>query len=86
MGRQSTSGPVDINGKGQVAFTEDVGNDRTMARFYDGKTFSNLGTLGGAGSFVNALNDVGQITGGSNFSPESTDTHAYRWTAHLRLA
>ncbi|NHZ99581.1 PKD domain-containing protein [Massilia sp. CCM 8734] len=81
----SANGPFDINGKGQVAFTEDVGNDRTMARFYDGKTFSNLGTLGGAGSFVNALNDVGQIIGGSNFSLESTDTHVYRWTAQTGM-
>ncbi|ATQ77307.1 hypothetical protein CR152_24410 [Massilia violaceinigra] len=81
----SANGPLDINGKGQVAFTEDVGNDRTMARFYDGTTFSNLGTLGGAGSFVNGLNDLGQIIGGSNFNPASTDTHAYRWTAQTGM-
>lgn len=81
----SANGPFDINGKGQVAFTEDVGNDRTMARFYDGATFRNLGTLGGASSHANALNDAGQIIGGSHFSLTSTDTHAYRWTAQAGM-
>lgn len=81
----SATGGLDINDSGQVAFTEDVGNNRTMARFYDGTTFRNLGTLGGASSFVNALNDLGQIVGGSNFSLTSTDTHAYRWTAETGM-
>ncbi|WP_164557781.1 PKD domain-containing protein [Massilia atriviolacea] len=81
----SANGPLDINARGQVAFTEDVGGDRTMARYYDGTSFTKLGTLGGAGSHVNALNDAGQIVGGSNFSPASTDTHAYRWSAQTGM-
>lgn len=81
----SANGPLDINDRGQVAFTEDVGNNQTMARFYDGTTFRDLGTLGGARSFANALNDLGQIVGGSNFSLTSTDTHAFRWTAETGM-
>lgn len=69
----------DVNAKGQVAFTEYNGGT-TRARFYDGRTVRDLGTLGGPTASVSALNDLGQVTGAADVAPDRSIFHAYRWT------
>jgi probable HAF family extracellular repeat protein len=70
---------ADINAKGQVAFTE-YNNGNPRARFFDGYTIRDLGTLGGPTASVAALNDLGQVTGSASVSPDGRINHAYRWT------
>lgn len=75
----SPSGGADINAKGQVAFTELIG-DVVRARFYDGRAVRDIGTLGGPSSVAVALNDRGQIAGLSSISPDSQLNHAFFWS------
>lgn len=70
----------DVNAQGQVAFTE-YNNGRTRAKFYDGRTVRDLGTLGGPTARVSALNDLGQVTGAADVAPDGRIFHAYRWSA-----
>lgn len=67
---------TDINARGQVAFTETI-DGVSRAKFYDGATVRDIGTLGGPGATTSALNDLGQITGTA--SVNATVSHAYRW-------
>ena len=69
-----------INGKGQVAFTEQIGS-ANRARFYDGTSVRDLGTLGGTSATASDLNDVGQVTGDAGIDADGGITHAYRWSA-----
>jgi probable HAF family extracellular repeat protein len=59
---QLTNEPIvfglDINAKGQVAFSES--RETLYARFYDGSTFHEIG---GPGVNVQAVNNLGQVTG-----------------------
>ena len=50
---------AEINASGQVAFI-DTRNGAARARFYDGRRFIDLGSLGGTGLTVVAVNDRGQ--------------------------
>lgn len=70
---------VDINAKGQVAFSEAVG-DSYRAKFYDGHIVRDLGTLGGPASTTVAVNDRGQVVGYSRISQDSQINHAFRWS------
>lgn len=84
---------VDINHKGQVAFTEFVpqpepGVDR--GRFFDGYKLHTLGTLGGNNTRTSAVNDLGQVTGFSDtnlfVTPGGTVySHAFRWSREKGL-
>src|SRR5690349_14928391 len=67
-----------LNAKDQVAFTEFTA-DRRVAKYYDGHTIRNLGTLGGTNAEVAGLNDKGEIAGHSNVD-DSALFHAFRWT------
>jgi probable HAF family extracellular repeat protein len=69
-----------INGKGQVAFNEEVSRDVIRAKFYDGKHVRDIGTLGGPSATASALNDLGQVTGSSTVNADGSVTHAYRWS------
>lgn len=70
---------ADINAKGQVAFTE-YNNGAPRARFFDGYTIRDLGTLGGPTASVAALNDLGQVTGSASVTADGRIFHAYRWS------
>jgi len=71
---------AEINVKGQVAFTEFSAGTGTRAKFYDGYTVRDLGTLGGPSADVGALNDYGQITGSATVDAAGEVYHAYRWS------
>jgi probable HAF family extracellular repeat protein len=78
-----TPGASAINGKGQVAFTEEIGigpGAVTRPKFYDGKRVRDLGTLGGPSATAVDVNDLGQVAGSSTLTAEPR-THAYRWSA-----
>lgn len=64
---------VDINAKGQVAFTDP--QSPFLARYYDGSTFYDIG---GPGSNAQAVNNLGQVTG-------SFRGRAYRWSVATGL-
>ena len=70
---------VDINARGQVAYTEHVGGV-VRARLYDGRFLHDLGTLGGPNASTRALNDSGQVIGQSDVDRNGTLSHAYRWS------
>jgi len=70
---------LDINAKGQATFTDlpaDTGIPR--AKFYDGHTIIDIGTLGGPAAGSQAINDRGQITGSS--ATASGAFHAFLWS------
>ena len=78
---------ADINAKGEVAFNEyDPTRAPTLnwsserAKFYDGNTVRDIGTLGGPVATIAALNDAGQVAGTSSINATSNDTHAFRWS------
>ncbi|QNA98610.1 PKD domain-containing protein [Massilia sp. Se16.2.3] len=75
--------PAGINNRGQVAFTEFVG-DNPRARFYDGAIVRDLGTFGGPDSFASALNEQGQVAGTASTATEGL-YHAFRWSRHSGL-
>lgn len=79
----SGGGNADINAKGQVAFTDFVG-DVPTANFYDGSGVRNLGTLGGVGAVINAVNDLGQVVGSAATAPPGP-FHAFRWSKQTGL-
>jgi probable HAF family extracellular repeat protein len=68
-----------LNAKGQVAFSEEV-DGTVRARFFDGNTVRDIGTLGGPRAEVSGLNDLGQVTGASSVDAAGTVSHAYRWS------
>lgn len=76
---------VDINAKGQVAFSEYVALHVFGARMYDGVQVRKLGSLVGDSNTIYttavALNDLGQVTGLSFLAPMGNGYHAYRWSA-----
>lgn len=53
-----------INAAGQVAFTL-VSAGRTSGFFFDGRSATDIGSLGGAASYANGLNEAGQVVGTS---------------------
>jgi probable HAF family extracellular repeat protein len=69
-----------INGKGQVAFTDEVSSAVTRAKFYDGKSVRDIGTLGGPSASASDVNDLGQVTGSANVNADGSISHAYRWS------
>lgn len=79
----TAGGNADINAKGQVAFTDFVG-EIPRARFYDGSSVRDLGTFGGLGAVANAVNELGQVAGTAATAPPGT-FHAFRWSKHTGL-
>lgn len=76
-----TASAVDINAKGQVGFTENTSTGILRAKFYDGSSVRDIGTLGGSSTIFQALNDNGQITGASLAIDAGGEVyHAYRWS------
>ena len=73
------TGNADINAKGQVAFTEVIAG-AGRAKFYDGNSVRDIGTLGGPGAAIAAINDAGQIAGSSSTGTNGVQ-HAFRWSA-----
>ena len=69
-----------INARGQVAFSEDIGGGAQRAKFYDGSTVRDIGTLGGPTANAQAINDLGQVTGSASIDPAGDISHAYRWS------
>ena len=67
----------EMNAQGQAAFGLDTAEGQ-RGFFYDGTRVHDLGTLGGPATWVNALNDAGQITGLSYLTPEIH--HAFVWS------
>ncbi|USX16490.1 hypothetical protein NHH88_12190 [Oxalobacteraceae bacterium OTU3CAMAD1] len=67
----------DINSKDQVAFGLETAEGH-RGFFYDGIRVHDIGTLGGQTTWVQGLNDAGQITGRSYLSPENH--HAFVWS------
>ena len=53
-----------INAAGQIAFTL-VSAGRTSGFFYDGRSAHDIGSLGGAITYANGLNEAGQVVGTS---------------------
>lgn len=70
--------PFDLNARDQVAFTEITAAAR-IAKFYDGNTVRELGTLGGAIAEAVAASDAAQVAGHSNFN-DTELFHAFRWS------
>lgn len=73
------SKPV-VNASGQVAVTLTDGS-APITSFFDGKRVQSIGTLGGTFAFANALNDRGQITGGSSAAAADGRPHAFLWSS-----
>ena len=55
--------PTDINNAGQISGYLLDANREQQAALYSGGVLSNLGIFGGGGSYGNAINDAGVITG-----------------------
>jgi probable HAF family extracellular repeat protein len=68
-----------LNASAQVAFSELQEDGSNILKFYDGKTITTIGTLGGRNAFVADLSDSGRIAGYSNFN-DSRFYHALRWS------
>jgi probable HAF family extracellular repeat protein len=75
---------VHINASGQVAFTEYVGG-AFRARFFDGHSVRDIGTLGGPSAWAYGLNDRGQVAGGASIDAAGILTRAYRWSARTGM-
>jgi len=76
----ATASAVDINIRDQVGFTENTSTGILRAKFYNGSSVQDIGTLGGSSTIFQALNDNGQITGASLAIDATGEVyHAYRW-------
>lgn len=69
-----------LNNRGQVIGTMTLRGDATNHAFswYRG-VLTDLGTLGGYNSEALYANDAGEVVGRADFSPASTDHHAFLW-------
>jgi len=76
---------IDINARGQVAFTEIVDDLRRRARFYDGSTVRDIGSLGGGSATAVGVNNLGQVTGSATLNPAGAFSHAYRWSVQTGM-
>ncbi|CAG9187627.1 PKD domain-containing protein [Cupriavidus pinatubonensis] len=75
----ATSGwasPNGINSTGQVAFRDFISPEH--AKFYDGTTVQDLGTLGGLASMSQVVNNSGQVAG--SFVTQLDAYHAFLWS------
>lgn len=86
----SSSINVDINARGQVAFSDYVALHVFKAKLYDGVKVRHLGSLVGESNIIYstavALNDLGQVTGLSFLAPMGNGYHAYRWSPGSGMA
>lgn len=73
--------PSDINNLGQIAGTSFISDGKSQAFFWDKNIGTiDLGTLGGESSFANAINDLGQVVGGSQKeNSELAPSNAFIW-------
>jgi probable HAF family extracellular repeat protein len=83
--------PTAINNSGQFAgnLPASDGNFYNEHAFLSsGGTVKNLGTLGGTGSFVERMNDSGEVVGFSytvmTISPTARQPHAFLYTDHMQ--
>ncbi len=70
-----TAYPTAINGTGQVTGYADTATER-HAFLYSGETMIDLGTLGGSASYGFALNEAGDVVGGSRVTGD-LEEHAF---------
>jgi probable HAF family extracellular repeat protein len=75
---------VHVNAAGQLAFTEYVGGV-FRARFFDGHSVRDIGTLGGPSAWAYGLNDLGQVAGSASIDAAGILTRAYRWSARTGM-
>lgn len=75
--------PTAINATGQIAGNAELGfTGNYYAMLISGGTTQNLGTLGGGGSYANAMNAAGQVVGQSYLPPDSNSVSAYHPFLH----
>jgi probable HAF family extracellular repeat protein len=67
-----------INNQDQVAFSVPDAAGVSRAKFYDGHTVLDIGTLGGPQSVAIAVNDLGQVAGHASLA--SGVNHAFLWS------
>lgn len=68
-----------LNARGQVAFN-DTADATPRAKFFDGNTVRDIGTLGGPFVLATGINDLGQVVGEASVDADSTIVHAFRWS------
>jgi len=69
-----------VNTAGQVAGLSWTGSAYRACRWTPGAAPDNLGVLGGDRSDGYGINDSGTVVGGSNYTSENSDDHAFLWT------
>jgi probable HAF family extracellular repeat protein len=76
--QDANSGPFAINNRGQVVGNYFLSNQQpNIATLWQNGQLTYLGTLGGSVSHGRAINNLGQIVGGSETA--SSHTHAFVW-------
>lgn len=78
LGAGELSALPKVNGRGQVVFSLWDG-DASHGYFFDGRRVADIGTLGGGSTVALALNDAGQLAGGSVTA--TGNEHAFLWSA-----
>jgi len=69
-----------LNNRGQVIGTMTLAGDSMNHAFlWDREVLTDLGTLGGNNSEAWFENEAGEVVGRADFSPTSTDHHAFLW-------
>jgi probable HAF family extracellular repeat protein len=77
----SSSNATDVNNMGQVVGSSLLLDGQRRAFLWEKGTMTDIGTLGGNYSSANAINDRGQIIGGSSTTsvPGLAYSHAFLW-------
>lgn len=78
LGAGELSALPKINARAQVVFSLWDG-DSSRGYFFDGRRVADIGTLGGGSTVALALNDAGQLAGGSITA--TGNEHAFLWSA-----
>ena len=68
-----------LNSRGEVAGASPLAGDEAHHAFLWDRTLRDLGTLGGINSEAFWVSDSGLVVGRADFSPQSTNHHAFLW-------